>query len=214
MPRKKCAFGFSCASMMLEPGLTAEHCPNAEVCGTLTELTPLEEVELIRVRQVERERREEAEREWQEQWERIQERFRVNQRQAAQMMLISRGCPQSIDSLGVSEAMAAVESRLSELWSRLGEFEGVYIAPPACEVHAYNVKRPSGTYFYNKLTAEAPIFEPSEKNQKVRVIHLSHEDDARNLEAREGIERRNKLLGLAARLIQIEQALDIVLAKI
>lgn len=184
------------------------------MCATLTELTPEEEVELIRVRQGERERREEAEREWQEEWERVQERFRVNQRQAAAMMLMSRGCPQSIDSLGVSEAMVSVESRLSELWLRLGEFEGVYIAPPACEVHSYNVKRPSGTYFYNKLTAETAIFEPSERQQRVRVIHLSHDDDARNLEAREGIERRNKLLSLAARLARIEQALTAVLAEL
>lgn len=200
MPRKKCAFGFSCASMMLEPGLLAEHCLNAEVCGTLTELTPLEEVELIRIRQ--------------EGWERIQERFRVNQQQASQMMLMSRGCPQSIDSLGVSEAMASVESRLSELWSRLGEFEGVYIAPPGCEAHRYNVKRGYGTYWYNKLTAETAIFEPSERQQRVRVIHLSHDDDARNLEAREGIERRNKLLGLITQLTQAEQLLSAVLAEL
>ena len=199
---------------MLEPGLTAEHCPNAEVCGTLTELTPEEEVELLRVRQVERERREEAEREWQEEWERIEERFRVTQRQAAEMMLMSRGCPQSIDSLGVSEAMASVQSRLSELWTRLGEYEGVYIAPPACEVHTYNVKRPSGTYSYNKLTAETAIFEPSERQQRVRVIHLSHDDDARNLGAREGVERRNKLLRLVSHLTHAEQLLSAVLAEL
>ncbi len=113
MPRKRCAFGFSCASMMLEPGLTAEDCPNQDTCGTLTELTPQEEVELIRVRQVERERREEAEREWQEEWEQIEERFRVTQRQAAAMMLMSRGCPQSIDSLGVN--CPKNESRISRI---------------------------------------------------------------------------------------------------
>lgn len=199
---------------MIEPGLTASDCPNRDTCGTLTELTPEEEVELIRVRQIERERRSEAEREWQQERERIQERFRVTQRRAAAMMLMDRGCPQSIDSLGVSEAIASVESKLSELWLRLGEFEGVYIAPPACEAHRYNVKRPSGTYFYNKLTAESAIFEPSEKNQRVRVIHLSHDDDARNLEAREGIERRNKLLRLVTQLTQAEQILVAVLAEL
>ena len=132
------------------------------------------------------------------------------------MMLMSRGCPQSIDSLGVSEAIASVESRLSQLWLQLGEYEGegVYIAPPGCEVHGYNVKRPSGTYFYNKLTAETAIFEPSKKRQKVRVIHLSHDDDARNLEAREGIERRNKLLRLVSKLTQAEQLLSTVLAEL
>ena len=46
---------------------------------------------------------------------------------------------------------------------------------------------------YNKLTAPEPIFEPSEKQQKVKVVHLSHDDDPRNTEARLGIERRNQL---------------------
>ncbi|MBD2241866.1 hypothetical protein H6G35_35670, partial [Aulosira sp. FACHB-113] len=50
-----------------------------------------------------------------------------------------------------------------------------------------------GVYGYNKLTADEPIFEPSEKQEKVRVIHLSHDDDPRNTEARLGIERRNQL---------------------
>lgn len=181
--------------MLLQPGLTAEGCPNRETCGILTELTPEEEVELIRVRQGER------------------ERVRVSQRQAAAMMLLSRGCPQSPDSLGVSEVLAQVEARLDQLREQLAQFNEVYIAPPDSETHRYNVKRPRGTYTYNKLTAQSPIFEPSEKQQKVTVIHLSHDDDARNLEGREGIERRNKLLHLRTALTQIEQKLAEVLAE-
>lgn len=71
MPRKKCAFGFSCAAMMIQPGLTAEDCPNRETCGVLTELTPEEEVELIRVREAEAQQR-------REETERIREVIRVN----------------------------------------------------------------------------------------------------------------------------------------
>lgn len=37
------------------------------------------------------------------------------------------------------------------------------------------------------------MFAPSEKEQEVRVIHLSHQHDARYIEAQLSIERRNKL---------------------
>lgn len=182
--------------MMQQPGLTAEDCLNRESCGVLTELTPEEEVELVCIRQ-----------------ERT-ERIRVRQREAAAMMLLARGCPQTPESLGVTEALATVEARLDQLRSQLSQYEGAYIAPAECELHHYNVKRPRGTYVYNKLTAATPIFEPSEKATLVRVIHLSHDDDPRNLEGRAGIERRNKLQHLVARLGQIEQLLTSVLAEL
>jgi hypothetical protein len=108
-------------------------------------------------------------------------------------MLMSRGCPQSQQSLGITEQMEAIAAIVEQLHQNLNNLEGHYIAPVGCEVHHYNVKRPSGIYGYNKLTALEPIFEPSEKQQKVRVVHLSHDDDPRNLEARLGIERRNQL---------------------
>jgi hypothetical protein len=40
--------------MMLQPGLEAKDCPNYETCGSVSELTPEEEVDLIRVREVQR----------------------------------------------------------------------------------------------------------------------------------------------------------------
>lgn len=196
MPKKTCAFGFNCGAMLQTPGLAAEDCPNRNTCGILTALTPEEEVELVRVHQLRC------------------ERFRVTQRQAAALMLKSRGCPQTPESLGVTAALSQVESQLSQLRARLSQLEGNYIAPTDCELHHYNVKRPSGTYEYNKLTASTPIFEPSERREKVRVIHLSHDDDARNLEAREGVKHRNKLLSLNTRLVQIEKELESVLAEL
>lgn len=214
MPRKKCAFGFSCSAMMLQPGLTAENCPNRETCGVLTELSPEEEVELVRIQQAQAQQRQE---EWQQreaEAERVREVVRVSSRQAAAMMLLARGCSQTPESLGVTEALAQVEARLDQLRAQLSQYEGTYVAPTDCELHHYNVKRPRGTYEYNKLTAATPIFEPSEKETKVRVIHLSHDDDPRNLEGRAGIERRNKLLSLKARLGQIEQMLASVLADL
>jgi hypothetical protein len=187
MPRKICGLGFDCASMMLQPGLLdSGECLNYKTCGSAVKLTPDEEIELIRVRQIESQQR-------QQEWERIQETFRTTRRQAALMMLMSRGCPQTAESLGVTAQMQAITDQLEQLHHNLNNIEGQYIAPPGCEVHHYSVKRPSGVYGYNKLTAKEPIFDPSERQEKVRVIHLSDDEDPRNLEARLGIGRRNQL---------------------
>lgn len=204
MPVKRCSFGFNCGSMMMQPGLMAEDCPNHQTCGLLTDLTPDEEVELIRVREVEfRESQERARQE--------REAFRVTQRQAAILMLQMRGCSQSVESLGLIAVLNQAESLLGEVRSQLGTFEVGYVAPVECEAHRYNVKRPRGVYWYNKLTAGAAIFEPSERDRKVRVIHLSHDDDARNQEARAGIERRNKLLRAKTQLnLVVGQLFDVL----
>ncbi|MDM9383488.1 hypothetical protein QUB80_22635 [Chlorogloeopsis sp. ULAP01] len=193
MPRKICGLGFDCASMMLQPGIDPGECLNYKTCGAATKLTPDEEIELIRVREIEAQERELRVRLWNQEWERIQETFRTTRRQAAIMMLMSRGCPQSPESLGVTAPLQAIAACVQQLHHHLNNLEGQYIAPGGCEVHHYSVKRPSGIYDYNKLTADEPIFEPSQKEQKVRVVHLSHDDDPRNLEARLGIERRNQL---------------------
>jgi hypothetical protein len=186
MPRKICGLGFDCASMMLQPGIDSGECLNYKTCGAATKLTPDEEIELIRVREIMAQQR-------QQEWERREETFRTTRREAAVMMLMSRACPQSSESLGVAAQMQAIAACVEQLHHNLNNLEGCYIAPSGCEVHHYNVKRPSGVYGYNKLTAPEPIFEPSEKQQKVKVVHLSHDDDPRNTEARLGIERRNQL---------------------
>jgi hypothetical protein len=199
MPRKKCGFGFSCAAMMLQPGLEAKDCPNYETCGSASELTPEEEVELIRVRE--------------EQWERVQERIRVSRHWAAVTMLTERGYPQSLENFGVIDSMESIAMQLQELRSRTEQFtQGCYIAPDSCEAHCYNVKRPSGTYWYNKLTSREAIFEPEEKEEKVKVIHLSHDNDPRNIEGRLGIERRNRLHQLQTQLQIAEGALEQAIA--
>ncbi|WP_375515992.1 hypothetical protein [uncultured Nostoc sp.] len=180
MPRKICELGFDCASMMLQPGLLdCGECLNYKTCGSAIKLSPDEEIELIRFRELEQER--------------IQETLRTTRREAAIMMLMARGCPQTAQSLGVTTQMQAIAACVEQLHHNLNNLEGCYIAPGGCEVHHYNVKRPSGVYGYNKLTAPEPIFEPSEKQKKVKVVHLSHDDDPRNTEARLGIERRNQL---------------------
>ncbi|MEH1916651.1 hypothetical protein [Nostoc sp.] len=180
MPRKICGLGFDCASMMLQPGLLdCGECLNYKTCGSAIKLSPDEEIELIRMRLLERER--------------IQETLRTTRREAAIMMLMARGCPNNAHSLGITTQMEAIAELVEQLREQLNNLEGHYVAPLGCEVHHYNVKRPSGVYGYNKLTASESIFEPSEKQQKVKVVHLSHDDDPRNTEARLGIERRNQL---------------------
>ena len=47
---KVCQYGFSCAAMLLQPGLTAEDCPNQQVCGTIIQLTEEERAELYAAR--------------------------------------------------------------------------------------------------------------------------------------------------------------------
>lgn len=207
MPKKKCAFGFNCGSMMMQPGLLAEMCPNNLVCGTITELSPEEEIELYRIRETELQ-------ENQLEREQIRERIWVNQREAASLMLMSRGCPQNLSSMGILESLSLIEVQFQNLRGQLEQYENKYIAPQGCEAHTYNVKRPWGTYPYNKLSAEQAIFEPSERETKVKVIHLSHDDDPRNQEARAGIDRRNKLQKLANRLAEISEKLESVLAEL
>jgi len=74
------------------------------------------------------------------------------------------------------------------------ELQADYIAPEGCEVHRYNVKRPAGTYEYNKLASSQALFEPSWEVDAVKVIHLSRDGDPRDQAARSGIARRNQML--------------------
>lgn len=189
MADKKCRLGFNCQLMT---GQLTEHCPNRVNCGsaTLSELSEQERFEFHRIRN--------------EQLERL---F-VTREQAAQMMLRHRGSPQQLEDFEFSSAFSHLISSIQQLESDLEQYRDQYIAPEHCEAHAYWVKRPQGKYRYNKLTAEEAIFRPSEKTKNVRVIHLSRNDDPRNIEARRGIERRNQLHQIQAQLRIAQQALD------
>lgn len=191
----------------MQPGLDPGDCPNYRTCGSATELIPEEQVELIRVREVQCQQAETAREQARQEWERIQEQLRLTRREAATMMLTMRGCSQTPESLGVTEPLETITSRLETVRSQMPPFEGCYVAPEGCEAHCYNVKRPGGIYWYNKLTAAAAIFEPVVKEKKVKVIHLSYDDDPRNKEGRLGIERRNRLTQIRTQLQIAEAAL-------
>ena len=210
MPKKKCGFGFSCASMMQQPFLEPQDCPNWQTCGRVQELTPEEEVELVRARQVRL-------REAQEEFERVIERFRVTRHQAAVMMLQRRGRHQSLSDFDLPALFASIGELAASLETGLTDYEQGYIAPEGVEAHRYNVKRPGpiidgevtrNVFWYNKLTANHHIFAPAEKQRTVRVIHLSKDDDPRNFEGRLGIERRNRLQQIRTQLQIAQEALQ------
>lgn len=189
--QSRCAYGFNCEAMMQQPGLEAKDCENRDVCGTITGLNEDEYVELL------------AER----------ERYRVNRGQAARMLLMMRGNSQSPESLGIVGQVENLKRYIEQVENYLeSNFSDRYIAPVGCEAHRYNVKRSKGIYWYNKLTSKEAIFEPAIKEEKVKVIHLSKDEDSRNLLGRDGIERRNKLLETKTRLKQAEELLQQVLA--
>lgn len=194
MPTELCAYGFTCAAMMLQPGLTAEDCPNQVVCGTIIQLTEEERVELYRAR-LENNRR-------------IVEQVRMTREQTASYLLSSRGCPQTPESLGVMDTIAHLIEAIALLEETINELNEGYIAPFGAEAHRYTVKRPYGTYEYNKLTSKEAIFPPQIKEAFVKTIHMSKDTDPRNIEGRAGIERRNRLRAIATGIRLATELLD------
>ena len=60
----------------------------------------------------------------------------------------------------LQDAMAELETQFAQLEPDSKQ----YIAPEGTEVHAYAVKRPYGTYWYNKLAAHRDMFYPRHSN--------------------------------------------------
>lgn len=51
------------------------------------------------------------------------------------------------------------------------------------------------------------MFAPAQEDHEVRMIHLSRDDDPRNLEARKGITRMNRLIAIREQLRLAQAAL-------
>ena len=190
---KVCSYGFSCASMLLQPGLTAEDCPNKNICGTVIQLTEEEEAELYAARM--------------ENNHRIVQTVMMSPQRAAQRLLRDRGCPQTAETIGIEESTVALIDAISQCQELVAELTSSYVAPPGVEAHRYLVKRPYGTYQYNKLTSKSAIFPPQQEDTEVKVLHLSRDTDPRNILGRSGIERRNRVLFLKT---QIEKATELL----
>lgn len=215
MPKKVCGFGFDCGSMLLQPGLEPGECPNYVTCGRATQLTPDEEIELIRVRQVRQAEIEHRQQQAQQEFIQRQEIWRTTRREIAQAMLMQRGCPQTSQQYIPNETFTRLTDAIAQLQASLTAFEGSYIPPEGTIVHHYWVHRGYGSYRYNKLMAPSAIFAPAQEEQAVRMIHLSRDDDPRNLEGRKGITRMHRLIGIREQLHLAQSALEaaIVLAQ-
>jgi hypothetical protein len=123
-------------------------------------------------------------------------------------MLNARGCPQTVDDFGLPSAIATIQTQLQDLVAALSAYEGVYIAPEACELHAYNVKRLGRVYEYNKLTAKQSAFASAEGGRQVRTIHLSHSNYPRSIAVGLGIERRNRLMQVRTQVALAKAAMQ------
>ncbi|MBD2093220.1 hypothetical protein H6F67_25585 [Microcoleus sp. FACHB-1515] len=205
MPKKVCGFGFDCGSMLLQPGLEPGECPNYTTCGRATRLTPDEEIELIRVRRVQREKRQRRSRQAQREQALRREVWRTTRRQIALEMLMQRGCPQTYRQYVPNETFEQLTEVIAQLQAQLAQFEGSYIPPEGTIAHRYWVHRGYASYPYNKLMARRAMFAPAQEEQAVRMIHLSRDDDPRNLEARKGITRMHRLVAIREQL-QVAQA--------
>ena len=190
---KVCAYGFSCASMLLLPGLTAEDCPNKEVCGTIIQLTEEERVELYAARM--------------ENNRRVVRNIMMSPQGAAERLLRDRGCPQTAETIGIEESTVALIDAIAQCQELVADLTSSYVAPPSVEAHRYLVKRPYASYQYNKLTSKNAIFPPQQEENPVKVLHLSRDTDPRNILGRSGIERRNRILMLKT---QIEKATELL----
>ncbi|UBF30144.1 hypothetical protein K9N68_39050 (plasmid) [Kovacikia minuta CCNUW1] len=146
MPKKVCGFGFDCGSMLLQPGLEPGECPNYVTCGRSTRLAPDEEIELIRVHQVQQEETERRSRQARQEQARRQEVWRTTRRQIGLEMLMQRGCPQSVEQYISSDTFEQLNGATAQLQAQLAEFEGMYIPPEGTIVHRYWVRRPHGSY--------------------------------------------------------------------
>lgn len=209
--------------MMQHPGIQAEDCLNWETCGSRqqqTEEERQEEIELIRIR-------EEARLRWLEENPHFRRQemdlYRLNWQQAAMLMLMARGNPQTTESLGLTPVIDHLTESLNVVRQQMDTLEGQYIAPEGCEHHTYRVKRPSRpelrergipedeirqrqrVFEYHKLSSPSPMFRPNreehfnthtrqwERTESVNVLHLGISGNPKNLEAQKGIDRRNTL---------------------
>ncbi|MEM1256526.1 MAG: hypothetical protein AAGI69_29160 [Cyanobacteria bacterium P01_H01_bin.21] len=195
MSRKYCPFSFSCEAITQTPGLLAAQCPNLAACSELAKSDVEGETVNLQVG-------DEAE---------TQHSVLMSANSAATLMLRQRGNPQDLDSLGISSLMETLQESMAKLETQFTQLESdnrQYIAPEGTEVHAYAVKRPYGTYWYNKLAAHREMFHPQAQQRLVRHIHLGKTGEPRHREARLGIERRNQLVKTRTQLMTAAKALE------
>ena len=152
----------------------------------------------------------------------------IKSHERAALTLKRRSKGQNFFDFGIYEKISLIKKLLEQLHSNIHNgcyLDRDYIAPEGVEVNSYSVKHPSsnkfpqGTppeeirknqkvYLYHKLQSKTAQFTSTKENgKKCQVIHLGRSNDEKNIQARLGIERRNRLSKIRTRLIQAETAL-------
>ena len=201
MSRKYCPFSFSCEAITQIPDLLAAQCPNLAACSELVKSDGEDETVDFQVGNKAH----------------TQHSVSMSANAAATLMLRQRGNPQDLDSLGIVSLMATLQETMVELEAQFAQLEPSskqYIAPEGTEVHAYAVKRPYGTYWYNKLAAHREMFQPQTQQRLVRHIHLGKTGEPRQREAQAGVERRNQLVKTRTQLMTTAKALEKALSML
>ena len=243
--RQNCPYGFSCASMMLQPGIVAHDCENLEECKSLAHVSgaswdAIDQPTFDLVQYVEERRQYWSDRDqaYQEQVERIRYRREVRQHEAAVIMLQQRGNPLSFESFNLNGLIPQIQASIATIAEKLNTLNQNYIAPFGVEAHIYSVKRPARnsfpdswtderikeaqtSYYYHKMLSKTPQFRAiktiTEEEQrqwnrrdrsKCKTIHLGKSFDARNIQGRIGVERRNRLAKIKTRLNSAAKALQ------
>lgn len=142
------------------------------------------------------------------------------------------GNPLSAESFGIYEEILQIKKSIGCIKTQINNFSGLsnlnrnYIAPEGVEVHTYSVKHPPSSKFppgtpleeirtqqkiykYHKLLSKTAQFK-SETNssRNCKVIHLGKNDSEKNIQARLGIERRNRLSKIRTLVTQAAEALQ------
>ncbi|MDJ0596515.1 MAG: hypothetical protein QNJ72_42205 [Pleurocapsa sp. MO_226.B13] len=139
---------------------------------------------------------------------------------------------QLIGSFGIYEQRKRITKSLQRISTQLRNFnqksnlDRGYIAPSGVEVHTYTVKHPPsgkfppGTsveemrkqqkiYRYHKLLSKTAQFtSETDTSKKCKVIHLGKSDNEKNIQARLGIERRNRLSKIRTLITQAAEVLQ------
>jgi hypothetical protein len=178
--------------MALMPGLDPLLCPNYQTCKQAVGYDPDVEFELFEPQGT------------------VLARRTYTRRTAASSMLLRRGCPQTPQTLGVTDLIANLTEQIAELESRIeSQFPAdCYIAPPGSSIHFYQVARGDKHYTYYKLWAKRAIFTPVRESCAVKNIHLSKWNDSRCQEGLDGVGRRNKLIHALEQLKTAKTALS------
>ena len=135
-------------------------------------------------------------------------RKEVWKHETAVSFLKKHGNHQPFDSLGINEQIANIKDSLKQLKSNLTNLKWGYIAPEGANV-SYNRGESSKNYILK--SKDAQFESPKTPGKRVKTLHLCKDIFAANYEviqANVGIDRRDHLLKIRAKLMEAATALQ------